>query len=178
MQTTEPCYWWFDWLIIILEGDKLATDELHFKFQVKSSTSMCVYLGDKHCNKSCRPIFACSMDLSKAFDMVSWAKLFPELLERKISPLILKGLVHIYSYQMCNVRWGGILFYNLWMEKWCTPGCSILAYIVLCLYKGSHCSTLKSESWLSTKLPIPRNLGLSGWHYIIISESIWTTVND
>ena len=29
---------------------------------------------------------------------------------------------------------GGLLFHNLWMKKWCTPGCSILAYIVLCLY--------------------------------------------
>ena len=31
---------WFDWLVIILEGDKLATDELQFGFQAKSSTSM------------------------------------------------------------------------------------------------------------------------------------------
>ena len=29
---------WFDWLIIILEGDKLATDELRLGFQAKSST--------------------------------------------------------------------------------------------------------------------------------------------
>ena len=29
---------WFDWLIIILEGDKIATDELRLGFQAKSST--------------------------------------------------------------------------------------------------------------------------------------------
>jgi len=55
-------------------------------------------------NRLGRPIFACSMDLNKAFDMVSWAKLFPKLLKRKISPLILRCLIHIFSYQMCNVN--------------------------------------------------------------------------
>jgi len=35
-------------------------------------------------NRLGRPILACSMDLSKVFEMVSLAKLFPELLKRKI----------------------------------------------------------------------------------------------
>ena len=34
---------WFGWLIIILEGDKLSTDELQFGFQAHSSTSMCTW---------------------------------------------------------------------------------------------------------------------------------------
>ena len=34
---------WFDWLNIILEGDKLETDELQFGFQAKSSTSQCTW---------------------------------------------------------------------------------------------------------------------------------------
>ena len=34
---------WFDWLIIILEGDKLETDELQFGFLAKSSTFMCTW---------------------------------------------------------------------------------------------------------------------------------------
>ena len=60
-------------------------------------------------NRLGRPIFACSMNLSKAFDMVSWAKLFPKFLKRKISPLLLSCLLHIYSNQVCNVRWGNII---------------------------------------------------------------------
>ena len=31
---------WFDWLILILERNKLTTDELQFGFQAKSSTCM------------------------------------------------------------------------------------------------------------------------------------------
>ena len=34
---------WLDWLILILESDKLSTDELQFGFKAKSSTSMCTW---------------------------------------------------------------------------------------------------------------------------------------
>ena len=32
---------WFDWLILILNSDKLTTDELQFGFQKLASTTMC-----------------------------------------------------------------------------------------------------------------------------------------
>ena len=35
------------------------------------------------------------MDLSKALDLVAWGKLFPELLEKNISVLSLRCLIHI-----------------------------------------------------------------------------------
>ena len=65
---------WFDWLVIILEGDKLAIDELQFGFQAKSSTSMCAWAINTvvdYYNRHGRPVYACSMDLSKAFDLDS-----------------------------------------------------------------------------------------------------------
>ena len=127
---------WFDWLIIILEGDKLATDELQFGFQAKSSTSMCTWAINTvidHYNRLDRPIFACSMDLSKAFDMVSWAKLFPELLKRKISPLILRCLIHIYSNQMCNVRWGNIISQPFNVKNGVRQG-AVSSPILFCVY--------------------------------------------
>ena len=81
-------------------------------FWAKSSTSMCTWAINTeidHYNRLGRPIFSCSMYLSKAFDMVSWAKLYPKLLKRKISHLILRCLIHICSYQMCNVRGGNLI---------------------------------------------------------------------
>ena len=66
---------WFDWLILILERDKLTTDELQFGFQSKSSTSMCSWAVSAvidHYNRSGRAVYSCTMDLSKAFDIVSW----------------------------------------------------------------------------------------------------------
>ena len=32
---------WFDWLLLIIEGDKLSNDKLQSGFQPKSSTTMC-----------------------------------------------------------------------------------------------------------------------------------------
>jgi len=43
---------WFDWLIIILEENKLAKDELQFGFRAKSNTSMCTWaINTDHYNK-------------------------------------------------------------------------------------------------------------------------------
>ena len=99
---------WFDWLILILESDKLSTDELQFGFQAKSSTTMCTWAISTvvdHYNRAGRPVFACTMDLTKAFDLVAWNKLFNELYDRGISPLVIRCLIYIYSMQNCDVRW-------------------------------------------------------------------------
>ena len=90
---------WFDWLILILESDKLTTDELQFGFQAKASTSMCSWAVSAvvdYYNRSGRIVYSCAMDLSKAFDLVSWNKLFPNLFDRGICPLILRCLIYIY----------------------------------------------------------------------------------
>ena len=91
---------WFDWLILILESDKLTTDELQFGFQAKASTSMCSWAVSAvvdHYNRSGRIVYSCAMDLSKAFDLVSWNKLFPDLMDRGICLLILRCLIYIYT---------------------------------------------------------------------------------
>ena len=81
---------WFDWLILILNSDKLTTDELQFGFQKLASTTMCswgVNSAVDYYNRAGRAVYACAMDLSKAFDLVSWEVLLSELLERSVSPL-------------------------------------------------------------------------------------------
>lgn len=127
---------WFDWLIIILEGDKLTTDELQFGFQAQSSTSMCTWAIKsvvEYYNRHGRPVFACSMDLSKAFDLVSWAKLFPELLDRGVSPLVLRCLVNIYINQRCNVKWGSIKSHSFNIKNGVRQG-AISSPIIFCVY--------------------------------------------
>ena len=45
------------------------------------------------------------MDLSKAFDLVEWLSLFKLLKEKKISPILLRLLLFVYSHQYCDVKW-------------------------------------------------------------------------
>ena len=52
-------------------------------------------------------MYGCTMDLSKAFDMVDWCELFGTLRERSVEPIFLRLLLYIYRNQMCDVRWNG-----------------------------------------------------------------------
>ena len=45
------------------------------------------------------------MDLSKAFDLVEWVKLFTILQEKEVSPVFLRILLFIYRNQYCDVKW-------------------------------------------------------------------------
>ena len=46
------------------------------------------------------------LDASKAFDRVNYCKLFRVLLKRKVSPLVLRLLLYMYTKQKLQVRWG------------------------------------------------------------------------
>ena len=45
------------------------------------------------------------LDASKAFDRVRYCKLFNELLERNISPVVLRILIYMYMNQTLRVQW-------------------------------------------------------------------------
>ena len=97
-----------DIVILLLEGDKLECDHLQFGFQAKSSTSMCTWTATaviEHFNRNGRTVYDCAMDLSKAFDLVEWTELFAILQERKVSPIFLRIILHIYRNQYCDVKW-------------------------------------------------------------------------
>ena len=97
-----------DTLILLLEGGKLNCDQLQFGFQAGASTSMCTWTATtviEHYNRQGRPVYACAMDLSKAFDLVEWASLFKLLWKKGISPIFIRILIFIYSNQTCDVKW-------------------------------------------------------------------------
>ena len=139
---------WFDWLILILESDKLSTDELQFGFQARSSTYMCSWAVSTvvdHYNRSGRPVYACAMDLSKAFDLVSWEHLFPELMDRGVSPLFLRCLLFIYSSQTCNVRWGSVYSHVFTVRNGVRQG-AVSSPILFCIYINKMISKLRHSS--------------------------------
>ena len=50
------------------------------------------------------------LDVSKAFDRVKYCKLFAALLERDISPIVLRLLIFMYTNQSLRVKWSNTLF--------------------------------------------------------------------
>ena len=99
-----------DIVLLLLEGDKLGCDDLQFGFQEKSSTTMCTWAVSAvidHYISQGSVVYGCAMDLSKAFDMVSWVSLFKTLQVRAVLPIFLRVLLFIYTKQSCNVKWNG-----------------------------------------------------------------------
>ena len=63
-----------DWIVLILEGDKLNVDELQYGYQALTSTTMCTWSLTstiEYYNLRGRTLYGCALDCSKAFDMVN-----------------------------------------------------------------------------------------------------------
>ena len=96
-----------DWVILILFGNELKPSELQFGFQLKNSTTMCSWVVSEtvnYFNNRNTPVFTCFLDLTKAFDLVNFTKLF-ENLKSRITPVFLRLLAYIYTHQVCCVMW-------------------------------------------------------------------------
>ena len=97
-----------DIIILLLEGEKLNCDQLQFGFQAGASTSMCSWTATtviEHYNRHGSTVYACAMDLSKAFDLVEWTGLFKLLREKGMYPIFLRILIIVYTNQYCDVKW-------------------------------------------------------------------------
>ena len=89
-----------DWIILLLESDKLSVDQLSFGYQKCTSTVMCSFSMTnviEHYNNKGQEVYGFSGDISKGFDVLDWLPLFTELIKRKISKICLR--VMIYSNQ-------------------------------------------------------------------------------
>ena len=99
-----------DWVILLLEADKLSTDQLQFGYTAGTSTMMCTWAVSavvEHYNLRGKVVYGAALDCSKAFDMVEWVELFKELMKRGVASIFLRVLINVYRHQRCDVRWNG-----------------------------------------------------------------------
>ena len=110
----------FDWIVLLTQGEKLASDQLQFGYQRLSSTVMCTWAAASvinHFNSAGNDVFGALLDCSKAFDMVEWVTLFDILISRKVSFVFLRILLFIYSEQSCDVQWNGRFSYKFGVKN-------------------------------------------------------------
>ena len=77
------------------------------KYTTQCTFSMLVTIDHYNFMKS--NAFVLMLDTSKAFDRVNYCKLFRELLEREMSPLVLRLLLFMYTNQTLRVKWGSVM---------------------------------------------------------------------
>ena len=100
----------FDWVVILALGDRLATDELQFGYQKRTSTNMCTWLAVEtidHYLRNGSEVFVGVMDMSKAFDNLRQSVLFWQLIERGLPSIYLRLILAMYRQQSANVLWNG-----------------------------------------------------------------------
>ena len=102
----------FDWVVLTLFEEQLGLDDLQFSYQKRCSTNMCTWMVVESINHFLRnnsDVYACFMDMKKAFDCVKHSLLFRKLMDRQVSPIFLRLLLYMYANQTAKVKWNGTL---------------------------------------------------------------------
>ncbi len=98
-----------DWIILFKEEQSLSSSYLQFGFKGGTSTTFILnetvsYYYFNHIN-----MYAVFLDAIKAFDHVQYCKMFNELVNHNISPLVLRLLLNMYTKQTLQARWGNAM---------------------------------------------------------------------
>ncbi len=91
-----------DLIILIKEEQSLSSLSLQFRFKGGTSTTQSTFILNEtvsYYNVNHNNVYAIFLDASKAFDHVQYCKLFNELVNRNISPLVLRLLLNMYTKQ-------------------------------------------------------------------------------
>lgn len=137
-----------DQIILILFSKSLKLAEQQFGFQKKCSTSMCTWTVKETINYFLNrdtPIFSCFLDMTKAFDLVNYSKLFAKLKD-KVSPIFLRLLCYIYLNQKCNVSWNNSRSYLFDVKNGVKQG-AILSPTLFSIYIDDLFSLLKQSGF-------------------------------
>ncbi len=137
----------FDWVILILLGDNLKTDELQFGFQENTSTGMCTWLMTEtidYYHRHGSDVYACVMDMTKAFDLVRHSKLFQILRGKGVPNIFIRLLIVMYQNQKANVRWNGVTSKEFSIRNGVKQG-AVLSPRLYCVYTDGLFELLRNH---------------------------------
>jgi hypothetical protein len=125
-----------DWIILLLFGTALGLDDLQFAYQAGASTTMCTWAVMETIGYFLRhgsDVFACTMDMTKAFDLVKHRTLFKKLWHQGLPVIFIRLLLFIYMEQFANVKWNGETSTLFTLRNGVRQG-GVISAILYCFY--------------------------------------------
>ena len=136
-----------DWIILLLFGTTLGLDDLQFAYQAGSSTTMCTWAVVETISYFLRngsEVFGCTMDMTKAFDLVKHSILFRKLWIKGLSVIFLTLLRFIYMMQIANVKWNGDISSQFSLGNGVRQG-GVISAILYCFYVNDLFTLLRQR---------------------------------
>jgi hypothetical protein len=136
-----------DIIIISKEQNVLLTSSLQFGFKHGVSTTQCTFTMLEtidYYNFNQSNVYCLMLDATKAFDRVKYCKLFSLLLKRNMSPLLLRLLLHMYTSQSLQVKWGSKTSYTFGVSNGVKQG-GVLSPILFAVYMDELLNKLESS---------------------------------
>ena len=142
-----------DWIIIILFGSTFGLNDLQFAYQPGVSGNMCSWAIMETVDYFLRngsEVFACTMDMSKAFDVTTHSKMFMKMITgndtgKGLSITFIRLLIDIYTKQFANVRWGNAEVSSFFPMKNGVRQGAVLSAIAYCFYMENMFKILKKK---------------------------------
>lgn len=137
----------FDWVILLKEHKALCSSDLQFGFKPNVSTTHCTFATTEiisYYNFNRSNVYTALLDASKAFDRVNYCKLFRQLLNRNMSPAILRLLLFMYTKQTLQVRWGSKVSEKFTVQNGVKQG-GVLSPILFAVYMDGLFTRLSSS---------------------------------
>ena len=124
-----------------------ATSTLQFGFKQGFSTDLCTGLIKNVISRYCKngsTVHGCFLDASKAFDRVDHSLLFKKLLQRKLSPVVVRILLTWYMNQRAGVLWNGSFSHRFSISNGVRQG-GVLSPILFTVYIDNLLLELEKE---------------------------------
>ena len=139
----------FDLIVLEKEGIKLDTSSLQFGYKEHSSTVHCTFTlleTISYYKSRGSNVYLTLLDATKAFDKVHYGKLFKLLIDRQVSPIILRLLFKMYVQQEMRVKWSGSLSDKFNVSNGVKQG-GILSPILFAVYMDVLLCRLKNSGF-------------------------------
>lgn len=136
-----------DTIFISKESHALFSCDQQFGFKTGLSTTHCTFVLQETVafyNYNHTNVYTLLLDASKAFDRVQYCKLFDKLIERNMSPLVLRLLLYMYTNQQLMVQWDNIVSDTFNITNGVKQG-AVLSPILFAVYTDGLLKRLKDS---------------------------------